>query len=63
VSTAEPEIKSYVEMDRVHIVGALKKSNGKVSGPGGAAELLKLPPTTLRSKMKRLGIAWPNVLI
>ncbi|WP_426670473.1 sigma 54-interacting transcriptional regulator [Mucilaginibacter sp. McL0603] len=61
--TAEPEIKSYVEMDRVHIIGALKKSNGKVSGPGGAAELLKLPPTTLRSKMKRLGIAWPNLLI
>ena len=57
--TTEPEIKSYIEMDRVHIVGALKKSNGKVSGPGGAAELLKLPPTTLRSKMKRLGVTWP----
>jgi transcriptional regulator with GAF, ATPase, and Fis domain/response regulator of citrate/malate metabolism len=56
---AEPEIKSYVEMDRVHIIGALKKSNGKVSGRGGAAELLQLPPTTLRSKMKRLGITWP----
>ena len=56
--TTEPEIKSYIEMDRVQIIGALKKSNGKVSGPGGAAELLKLPPSTLRSKMNRHGITW-----
>jgi transcriptional regulator with GAF, ATPase, and Fis domain len=57
--TIEPEIKSYVEMDRQHIISALKKANGKVSGRGGAAELLKLRPTTLTSKMKRLGISWP----
>ena len=55
----EPEVKSYVEMDREHIISALKKSNGKVSGRGGAAELLQLRPTTLTSKMKRLGITWP----
>ena len=57
--TSEPEIKSFIEMDREHIISALKKSNGKVSGRGGAAELLKLRPTTLTSKMKRLGITWP----
>ena len=55
----DPEIKSYTEMDRQHIIAALKKANGKVSGRGGAAELLKLRPTTLASKMKRLGITWP----
>ena len=55
----DPEIKSYAEMDRQHIISALKKANGKVSGRGGAAELLKLRPTTLASKMKRLGITWP----
>jgi transcriptional regulator with GAF, ATPase, and Fis domain/DNA-binding response OmpR family regulator len=59
VPTIEPEVKSYIEMDREHIICALKKSNGKVSGRGGAAELLKLRPTTLTSKMKRLGITWP----
>ena len=59
IPAVEPEIKSYVEMDRQHIVAALKKANGKVSGRGGAAELLKLRPTTLTSKMKRLGITWP----
>ena len=52
----EPEIKPYVEMDRQHIISALKKANGKISGRGGAAELLRLRPTTLTSKMKRLGI-------
>ena len=55
----EPAIRSYVEMDREHILCALKKANGKVSGRGGAAELLKLRPTTLASKIKRLGITWP----
>jgi DNA-binding NtrC family response regulator len=55
----ESELKSFDEMDRVHIQSALKKSNGKVSGRGGAADLLKLQSTTLRSKMKRLGITWP----
>jgi DNA-binding NtrC family response regulator len=58
--TIEPEVKSYVEMDREHIISALKKSNGKVAGRGGAAELLQLRPTTLTSKMKRLGITRPS---
>jgi len=53
------EIKSFAEMDKEHIVSALRRCNGKVAGQGGAGELLKLPPTTLRSKMKRLGITWP----
>jgi transcriptional regulator with GAF, ATPase, and Fis domain len=56
----DSELKSFDEMDRVHIQSALKKSKGKISGQGGAADLLKLQSTTLRSKMKRLGITWPN---
>ncbi len=39
-----------------NIIQALKKSNGKVFGTGGAAELLDIKPTTLASKIKRLGI-------
>jgi DNA-binding NtrC family response regulator len=42
--------------ERAHIMAALKRSNGKVWGEGGAASLLNLPPTTLNSKMKKLGI-------
>ena len=43
-------------MEAQHILKALARCRGKVSGKGGAAELLELKPTTLYSKMKRLGI-------
>jgi transcriptional regulator with GAF, ATPase, and Fis domain len=36
---------------------ALQRCNGKVSGPGGAAQLLGINPNTLRSRMRKLGIA------
>ncbi|HEV2482783.1 MAG TPA: sigma 54-interacting transcriptional regulator [Puia sp.] len=49
-------IKTIDEIEREHIVLVLKKCHGKVSGPGGAAELLKIPSTTLSSKIKRLDI-------
>ena len=41
-----------------HIKKALALSRGKINGPGGAAELLKIKPNTLRSKMKKLGIPY-----
>lgn len=49
-------LKSLEDMERDHIMNALQSSGGKVSGPGGAAELLKIQPQTLYSKMKKLGI-------
>jgi formate hydrogenlyase transcriptional activator len=42
--------------ERAHIVKVLTHCNWRVSGSGGAAELLQLPPTTLHSKMTRLKI-------
>ncbi|WP_415327832.1 sigma-54-dependent transcriptional regulator [Chryseobacterium sp. MMS23-Vi53] len=50
------EIKSLEEIERDHIMKALQSSNGKVSGTGGAAEVLKIQAQTLYSKMKKLGI-------
>ncbi len=49
------------EIERRHreaqgIKAALEISRGKVSGPGGAAELLGVKPTTLFSRIQRLGI-------
>lgn len=49
-------IKSMEEMEKEHILNALQICAGKVSGPGGAAELLKMQSQTLYSKMKKLGI-------
>jgi transcriptional regulator with GAF, ATPase, and Fis domain len=42
--------------ERDHIVRALREAKGIIGGPGGAAERLGLKPTTLNSKMKKLGI-------
>jgi DNA-binding NtrC family response regulator len=52
----EPGISTMSDGERAHIMAALKKCNGKIWGEGGAASLLNLPPTTLNSKMKKLGI-------
>jgi transcriptional regulator with GAF, ATPase, and Fis domain len=38
-----------------NIRAALRRTAGKVSGPGGAAELLGIKPTTLASRIKTLG--------
>jgi formate hydrogenlyase transcriptional activator len=42
--------------EREAIINALKQTNGKVSGPGGAAELLGMKPTTLASRIASMGI-------
>jgi formate hydrogenlyase transcriptional activator len=43
-------------MEREAILEALKKANGRLSGPGGAAALLGLKRTTLQSRMRILNI-------
>jgi transcriptional regulator with GAF, ATPase, and Fis domain len=40
-----------------NIRAALSRTAGKVSGPGGAAELLGIRPTTLASRIKALGLS------
>ena len=42
--------------ERESIVAALKESGGKIFGAGGAAEQLEMKPTTLASRIKKLGI-------
>src|ERR1700683_3340483 len=42
--------------ERETIVNALKPTNGKVSGPGRAAKMLAMKPSTLSSRISSLGI-------
>ncbi|HJT26847.1 MAG TPA: sigma 54-interacting transcriptional regulator [Pyrinomonadaceae bacterium] len=42
------------------IMQTLKKVHWKVEGPGGAAELLNIHPSTLRSRMRKLRIERPR---
>jgi transcriptional regulator with GAF, ATPase, and Fis domain len=44
------------EAMHIHIEKALKMCKGKISGPGSAAELLDVLPSTLRKRMDKLGI-------
>jgi transcriptional regulator with GAF, ATPase, and Fis domain len=48
--------KTMEENERDHILSALKKCNGKISGPGGAAELLDIHVSTLNARIRKLGI-------
>jgi formate hydrogenlyase transcriptional activator len=47
------------EMERRHITDVLEQTGWRLSGQGGAAEILGLKRTTLYAKMKRLGIHRP----
>ncbi len=50
------KIKSLDEIEKNAIVEALNICQGKISGKSGAAQYLKINASTLRSKMKKLGI-------
>jgi transcriptional regulator with GAF, ATPase, and Fis domain len=43
-------------LERANIERALAAAVGKISGTGGAAELLGLPASTVTSRMKALGL-------
>lgn len=50
---------SLQDVERDHILDVLEKTGWRISGKQGAAEILKLVPTTLHSRMKKLGISRP----
>jgi len=53
---SDPCFVSLDESQRRQIAKAVEAAGGRISGVGGAAELLGVKPTTLRSRMKRLGM-------
>jgi transcriptional regulator with GAF, ATPase, and Fis domain len=54
---ADAEVR---KLERENILAALVQGGGRIRGPGGAAELLGLKPTTLASRIKTLGIRKPT---
>jgi transcriptional regulator with GAF, ATPase, and Fis domain len=50
---------SLKEVEREHILKILAGCNWKIEGKGGAASILELNPSTLRGRMRRLGIKPP----
>jgi formate hydrogenlyase transcriptional activator len=61
-STARPSRawRTLKELEQEHIRATLASTNWRVRGRGGAAERLGLNPTTLESRMARLGITRPK---
>ena len=58
----EPEFLTEAELERrehENLLVVLQKANWKIKGPDGAAELLGVKPTTLFSRMRRMGIKAP----
>ena len=45
-----------VDVERSHILRMLHANQGRIEGPRGAARALGLKPSTLRSRMRRLGV-------
>ena len=46
-------------VERIHILRVLEATQGIIEGPKGAAAILQLNPSTLRSRMQKLGIKKP----
>jgi transcriptional regulator with GAF, ATPase, and Fis domain len=55
LALVEP-LEKLFDHERRYLRRVLEHTGGKIYGPGGAAELLGLPPTTLQSKLRRHGL-------
>ena len=59
VASAAPTpaaLVSLAEQERQYIQEVLRHTEGQIGGKGGAAEILGLPTSTLRSRMAKLGL-------
>ena len=52
--------KTMIKNERDHILAVLESCNWKISGKGGAAEILDINVNTLNSRIKKLGIQRNN---
>jgi formate hydrogenlyase transcriptional activator len=54
---------SLESIERSHIIGTLRQTQGVIEGPRGAARLLDMKPSTVRFRMKKLGISKVDYLL
>ena len=53
---SESRLLSLRENEKAHIRMVLRHTRGRISGPRGAAAILGIPPSTLRSRIRKLGL-------
>jgi len=51
-----PPAQTLADSEREHILKSLERTGWRIKGPRGAATLLGLNPSTLYSRMQKLGI-------
>ena len=56
LSGSDDDLCSLHEQQRQYITKVLAKTQWRIQGKGGAAEILKIKPSTLRSRIEKLGI-------
>jgi DNA-binding NtrC family response regulator len=55
-SSPVPSMTTLEEMERAYIVRVLEATGWQVEGEGGAARILGLNPSTLRGRLRKLGV-------
>ena len=60
INSIHPRNMGLEEFEKHHIIDILSMTDWRVRGKNGAAELLQLKPSTLESKMQKLGIERPK---
>ena len=53
-------VRQFQQLERQNLMLALEKSQWRVAGKQGAAQLVGMPPSTFQSRMKALGIKRPH---
>jgi len=53
--------ESLEEVERAHFLHVLERCRWRITGPGHAAEILRMKPSTVRYRIKKLGINRPAV--
>jgi formate hydrogenlyase transcriptional activator len=59
-SQSQGSVDTLEDVERTHILRVLEETNWVVNGKGGAASILNINPSTLRSRMQKLGITKPR---
>lgn len=58
---ATAKSQALTDVEREHILAVLKQTRWRVRGKSGAAEILGLKPSTLETRMAKLGIRRPTI--
>jgi transcriptional regulator with GAF, ATPase, and Fis domain len=57
---AKERVLTLDDAQKAHVEHVLRLTDGRLYGPGGAAEMLGVKPSTLQSRMKKLGVRRPR---